>query len=166
MALIKCTDCGEKISKKAKSCPKCGAPVKKKTSLFTWLVTIFIVLVVVSAITTKDNRPPSNEVSAVGQIDKPTPKATDAMQSQREKVQALFQGNEEPTAKDALWTSNTIFKVGVIDDGTPRDGYASYICQVLYEHGFRGKNVWVQVIDIVKLTRNNDWVKLGESHCQ
>ena len=42
MALIKCKECGTEISKKAKECPKCGAPAKKKTSLFTWIVTIFI----------------------------------------------------------------------------------------------------------------------------
>ncbi|EIM65325.1 peptidoglycan-binding protein [Desulfobacter postgatei] len=44
MALTKCKECGEEISKKAEKCPKCGAPAKKKTSLLTWIVTIFIVL--------------------------------------------------------------------------------------------------------------------------
>ena len=87
-------------------------------------------------------------------------------QGHREKVQQLFQGKDEPTAKDALWTSHDIFKVGVIDNGASRDGYASYVCQVLYDYGFKGNKVWVQVIDIVKLTRNNDWIKLGESHCE
>jgi len=32
MALIKCKECGHKVSKKAETCPSCGAPVKKKTS--------------------------------------------------------------------------------------------------------------------------------------
>lgn len=44
MSLTKCKECGEEISKKAKKCPRCGAPAKKKTSLFTWIVTILIVL--------------------------------------------------------------------------------------------------------------------------
>ncbi len=44
MALTKCKGCGEEISKKAEKCPKCGAPQKKRTSLFTWLVTIIVVL--------------------------------------------------------------------------------------------------------------------------
>ena len=42
MALIKCKECGESISKKASSCPKCGAPAKKKTSVLTWLVVILL----------------------------------------------------------------------------------------------------------------------------
>ncbi len=33
MALIKCKECGNEISSKATSCPKCGAPVKAKKSL-------------------------------------------------------------------------------------------------------------------------------------
>ena len=33
MALIKCKECGESISKKAKECPKCGHPNKKANHL-------------------------------------------------------------------------------------------------------------------------------------
>jgi hypothetical protein len=85
--------------------------------------------------------------------------------AEHEAVKKRFQSSEEKTAKDATWTSKGIFKVGVIDDGSVRDGYAQYICEVLYDYGFKGKDIWVQVIDIVKLTRDGDWVKLGESHC-
>ncbi|MGK0269467.1 MAG: RNA polymerase subunit RPABC4/transcription elongation factor Spt4 [Cocleimonas sp.] len=48
MALVKCKECGEEISSKAKDCPKCGAKPPKKTSLFTWLVLIIIVSVIYS----------------------------------------------------------------------------------------------------------------------
>lgn len=50
MALRKCKDCGKEISKRADSCPHCGAPIRK-TSLFTWIVTIIIGLVIIGAIT-------------------------------------------------------------------------------------------------------------------
>ena len=43
MALTKCKECGEEISKKAEKCPKCGAPQKKGTSIVTWLVTILVI---------------------------------------------------------------------------------------------------------------------------
>jgi hypothetical protein len=45
MALTKCKECDAEISKKAAGCPNCGAPAKKKTSRFTWLVVIFLGLV-------------------------------------------------------------------------------------------------------------------------
>jgi hypothetical protein len=83
-----------------------------------------------------------------------------------DKVKKLFQSNAEKSAKDAVWTQRGVFKVGVIDDRSSRNGYASYVCETLYDYGFKGQKVWVQVIDIVKLTRNNKWVKLGEAHCR
>lgn len=85
---------------------------------------------------------------------------------QHETVRQIFQSPEEPTAKDAVWTANNIFKVGVFDTGANRNGYAEYVCQVLYEHGFKGQEVWVQVIDFGKLNRDGKWVRLGDAHCQ
>jgi len=75
-----------------------------------------------------------------------------------------FKSKAEPTAKDALWTSETMFKVGVLDNGSDRYLYAQYVCDVLAENGIKG--VSVQIIDIVKLVRTNKWVKLGENHCK
>jgi Domain of unknown function (DUF4352) len=57
MALIKCKECGQEVSKKAGSCPKCGAPIKKKTSLITWIVAIIIVLWVIGYIANQGNTP-------------------------------------------------------------------------------------------------------------
>lgn len=44
MALIKCKECGEKISKKAEACPHCGNPLKKKGGWTTveWFTVIFV----------------------------------------------------------------------------------------------------------------------------
>lgn len=80
-------------------------------------------------------------------------------------IQKLFKSSEEKTTKDALWTSRNIFKVGVLDNGSNRDGYADYVCQVMYDYGFKGQSIWVQVIDISKLVKTDKWVKLGEAHC-
>lgn len=49
MALMKCKECGEDVSNKAKTCPKCGAKAPKKTSLFTWFVLILIIFGVYAA---------------------------------------------------------------------------------------------------------------------
>lgn len=83
----------------------------------------------------------------------------------REEVVRYFLSSEEPSVKDAAWTQDFIFKVGMIDDGSDRSGFAEYVCEILYDYGFKGTEVWVQVIDIVKLTRTDKWEKLGEAHC-
>lgn len=72
-----------------------------------------------------------------------------------DKVVKIFQSGQEPTAKDAVWTQKDIFKVGVIDDGSRRDGYAQYVCEVLYDEGlilpsnnghFVKRPVWPQAL--------------------
>jgi hypothetical protein len=85
---------------------------------------------------------------------------------QHQAVVRLFQSDKEKTAKDAVWTNRAIFKVGVFDNGSRRDGYAEYVCFALYDHGFKGKRVWVQIIDWAQLMRDGKWVKLGEARCQ
>lgn len=44
MALVKCKECGNQISKSAKACPACGAPVKKGVGLIGWIFVLVIVL--------------------------------------------------------------------------------------------------------------------------
>lgn len=65
MALIKCGECGVEMSNKADKCPKCGAPAKKRTSLFTWIITGFLLLVffnVVSNMTRNNSSAPPTSV--------------------------------------------------------------------------------------------------------
>lgn len=93
----------------------------------------------------------------------PQQAAAQATPTQQRAVLDYLKSGEEPTVKDAVFTSNRMLKVGVLDNNTPRDGYASYMCQVLAEKGVRG--VRVQVVDIAKLVRTDKWVKLGEAGC-
>ena len=50
MAMKKCKECGNEVSTKAESCPKCGAVLKKKTGCLTYLVTGFLVLIILGVI--------------------------------------------------------------------------------------------------------------------
>ncbi|MDF1485518.1 hypothetical protein PY257_10065 [Ramlibacter sp. H39-3-26] len=77
---------------------------------------------------------------------------------------AQFKSKAEPTVKDAIWTSPKMLKVGVIDNGTNRDGFAAYVCGEAASAGLKG--ISVQVIDIAKLKSTGKWVKLGEMHCR
>ena len=54
MALVKCKECGDKVSNKAKSCPSCGAKPPKKTSFVTWGIILIISLVIYGGYQNKD----------------------------------------------------------------------------------------------------------------
>jgi hypothetical protein len=87
----------------------------------------------------------------------------------RDSVKQYFQSQEEPMVKDAIWTQNDIFKVGVFDNGRNRRGYAEYVCIVLTEKGIkpiRANNIWIQVIDINKLVNTGEWKQLGDYRCK
>lgn len=79
-------------------------------------------------------------------------------------LKALTNGSE-PIVKDAMWTAKDMLKVGVIDNGKPRDGFAQYLCEVLADHGLKGQQVRVQVVDIVRLKNSGKWVTLGQKPC-
>ena len=67
MALVKCKECGEQISTKAKSCPKCGATPPKKTSFVTWAVLVLIVLVVYGTMQEQANLTPEQKAARTEQ---------------------------------------------------------------------------------------------------
>jgi RNA polymerase subunit RPABC4/transcription elongation factor Spt4 len=56
MAVVKCKECGNEISSKAESCPNCGAVLRKKTSLITWLFLILIIALAISSLAKVDKR--------------------------------------------------------------------------------------------------------------
>ncbi len=64
MALKKCKECGKEISSKAKTCPNCGAPIKKQIStgsgcLIIILFVIFIAWIFSSVFDTPSSIPSS-----------------------------------------------------------------------------------------------------------
>ena len=83
------------------------------------------------------------------------PNVNEAFASSESAIKAI---KSEPKVKDLLYAPNQTVKwtVGVLSDGYPRHGYASYICQVLREHGMVNKaakpyTVLVRIADIVKV---------------
>tara|TARA_R110001583_G_scaffold48027_1_gene150235 strand:+ start:10985 stop:11305 length:321 start_codon:yes stop_codon:yes gene_type:complete len=85
---------------------------------------------------------------------------------ERQALEDKFNSGKEPIAIEALWTDDKVFKVGVYDDGSRRDGYAEYICMEIHDAGLVGLNILVRVIDIDKLRRTGEWVNLGTGYCK
>lgn len=77
---------------------------------------------------------------------------------------ALQEIRDEAKVQDVT-RKGSILYVGVYDNGQRRDGYAQYLCESLRYHKVPGSSVDVYVMDIVKIARDNDWVKLGSYHC-
>ncbi len=97
-------------------------------------------------------------LTGCGPVDKPLTPAHKA-------VEAQFKSKSEPAARDAIWTSPSIFKVGVLNNGSNRDGYALYVCEVIREHGLAGNSVQAHIIDIVALVNKGEWNILGKADC-
>ncbi|MBL27776.1 MAG: hypothetical protein CMM50_09545 [Rhodospirillaceae bacterium] len=76
---------------------------------------------------------------------------------------ALAALRAEPKIKDLYWSAADVLHVGVLDDGSPRKGYAMYVCEVLREH-HAANGVRVRIMDIVAVTDGN-WRSLGEVKC-
>jgi hypothetical protein len=64
MALVKCKECTAEISDKTDKCPQCGAPAKKRTSAFTWIITIVVLLWVIGYISGGSGGDTGSSVSA------------------------------------------------------------------------------------------------------
>ncbi len=85
-------------------------------------------------------------------------------QAQRDFATYLVKSGKEPKVKDATWATDRNLYVGVIDDGSRRDGFAEYICSVADDHGLRPE--LVKAIDVVKVARTGKFVELGKAYCK
>ena len=75
----------------------------------------------------------------------------------------------EPKVKDLLYDpiATVQWHVGVLNDGSPRFGYAEYLCTLAREHGAADDNTWLRVVDISKVARGVDFrsASLGTIRC-
>lgn len=62
MAMMKCRECGEKLSNKAKTCPNCGAPNKIKSHLMSFFLVVLMSGFAFSYYTTETYYPSSSNV--------------------------------------------------------------------------------------------------------
>jgi hypothetical protein len=83
-----------------------------------------------------------------------------------DKVMNYFKSSQEKSVLDAAWTGEEFFAVGRFNDGTRQNGFAIYVCEILYDYGFKGKKVSVNVIDIVILNNSGDWESIGYAVCK
>src|SRR5271155_824244 len=71
VAIKKCKECGGLVSTKAKTCPQCGAPVKRGTSAGVGCLAIIVVVIVIAAAMNSD-KTTTNEPSPQSDAAKPS----------------------------------------------------------------------------------------------
>lgn len=81
---------------------------------------------------------------------------------------ALEEIRKEAKVKEAIITDANVLYVTVEDDGTRRDGYAGYLCEVLNDHKATAKTVKVVKVNSSKDpdADNTYGVLLGEMNCE
>lgn len=97
------------------------------------------------------------------------PESIDSKESENQNSQSLLKLiNEEPKVKEAIITDSNVLYVSVEDDGTKRDGFANYLCELINE---KGSNI--MLVKVVKVNSTNDpnrdnayGVLLGEAICK
>lgn len=108
----------------------------------------------------KDEAPTSVKVEETTK-----PNLEDAKKAYLEKIR-----KDEPKVKEAIITEANVLYISVVDDGTKRDGLASYFCETLRDANL---NQEIKKIKIVKFGSTTDpkkdnayGVLLGESECK
>lgn len=97
------------------------------------------------------------------------PESIDSKESKNQNSQSLLKLiNGEPKVKEAIITDSNVLYVSVEDDGTKRDGFANYLCELIKE---KGSNI--MLVKVVKVNSTKDpnrdnayGVLLGEAVCK
>lgn len=76
---------------------------------------------------------------------------------------------KEPKVKEAIITDANVLYAAVIDDGTRRDGYAAYLCELVREHDRTVNRV--KIVEYGTIVKHPDrdnafGILLGESWCK
>lgn len=141
----------------------------------------FVVLMIIGGLVSEDTTPEAAE-AAPQELKQTEPKAAAAVKdveakaeetdknkltdAKKAEIVAYFKSDEEPSVADALFPYSTL-KLGMHNDGSNRDGFAKYACQILQSEFDVDVNelVIVNIIDIDKLVRTDKWVDIGKANC-
>lgn len=133
MALTDCKECDHEISKKAETCPHCGAPQKRKTNLFTWVIVIVLSFWLFAVLTDNDSTTRTASITAPAIKIDTSPK----MQAERKKFMQKLQ------------KMNVIYKIDV-----PGDLPHVYVSSGFYSLKIDDKKSFMSVVYAYYLAQN------------
>ncbi|WP_148639426.1 hypothetical protein [Aquimarina longa] len=119
-----------------------------------------LVIILICTLFSCGNTEKPKVTKAIEKVEKPSENANN--------LRALKEIKTESKIKNAFISDDSILYVEVLDDGTSRDGYADYLCQVLLD--FKPINLEIKVIkyEPKKELKNGVFnrIILGESNCK
>ncbi|MCL7931731.1 hypothetical protein [Halomonas llamarensis] len=72
---------------------------------------------------------------------------------------------ESESVHDFLITETGAIYVGMLDNGNRRDGFASYVCEVVRSHAEGEGRRLVRIIDVAAVSRGEGFKTLGRHQC-
>jgi len=141
---------------------------EKKKGMPTWakiVLGLLAISIIMNLVTSKSSTPLADESNVSADTATVEAESTPVV-SNYEK--ALSEIRKEKQVLEAIITEANVLYASVKDDGTRRDGYAEYLCQVLSNQGVKDIRVKIVKHNSTKdPKRDNAYgVLLGESYCK
>jgi len=114
MALQKCKECGREVSDKAKTCPSCGAPVKKKSGCSNFFLILVILMIIIAALSPKKT-PVTPASSPLPEQAPSTAKPSEIKEIPKEEILQISSVSPEEMPKQVVLKSDQSFPTA---DGT------------------------------------------------
>ncbi|SDX09885.1 hypothetical protein [Flavobacterium degerlachei] len=128
-------------------------------------LTTVIAIVVIASLT--DDKTTSNENIKENNETEIDSKKNENLTEKNPNITALEEIKKEPKVKEAMITDANVLYVSVKDDGTNRNGFAQYLCEILNE--YKATTKWVKVVKVNSINDPNSdnayGILLGESNC-
>ena len=138
MSLVKCKECGNKISSSAKQCPQCGY---KKKNLGFWGV-IFILALIGYGVQTFEDRFGSNE--KVKSVTKTETKQVVKETINKEGRKALANQYNDPGYVESKFVQKESFWIFIKSPPDPADLYAELACNLAKKnHNVKGFTITI-----------------------
>lgn len=120
--MLKCKACNAEIAKSAKSCPHCGAKVKKVSPIFIGFLVLILIIVVASS--GGDDEPK--------RVDGTTPTQSQTAETEETKAKeekTTFAVGETAELKDVQVSFLGVTESDGSDFNTPKDGHVFVLCE-------------------------------------
>lgn len=149
--LITCKDCGKEISKNAKTCPHCGAKIKKLgliAKVFIGIIGLFVLIMIIGSLAGDDNTTTSPTSAPGSSVSKPEPAKGPAIT--KENYDKLNKGMTQTDVKAILGEPSMVSEteaagIGKMEMHHYQEGFSMEAIDVTYMDGKVYSKNWTKL---------------------